>query len=56
MLLDATAGGREVACHRETYHTAVRELDLLLHQALAERTAADDGAAVIVLDGTGENL
>ena len=34
----------------------VREGELLLHEALAEGTAADDGAAVVVLDGPREDL
>ena len=34
----------------------VVELDGLLHQAFAERAAPDDGAAVVVLNGTGKNL
>ena len=28
----------------------------MLHEALAEGAAADDGAAVVVLDGSGEDL
>ena len=34
----------------------VAKLDGLLHEPLAKRTAPYDGATVIVLDGTGENL
>ena len=55
-LLYAAARGRVVAGDGEADLAAVGESDLLLHEALAEGSAADDGAAVVVLDGTGEDL
>ena len=35
---------------------AVRETNLLLHKTLSERAAANNGATVVVLYGSGENL
>ena len=55
-LLDAASGGRVVACDGEAYHRTVGERDGLLHQSLAEGAPPDDGAAVVVLDGTGEDF
>ena len=55
-LLYAAARGRVVAGDGQPHQRAVVKLDGLLHQALAERATPDDGAAVVVLDGTGENL
>ena len=54
--LDAAAAGRIVAGHGEADHAAVAEVHGLLHQALAEGASAHDGAAVVVLNGSGEYL
>ena len=55
-LLYATTRRGVVACDGEAYHRAVGEANLLLNKTLAERTATDDGAAVVVLYGSGEDL
>ena len=55
-LLDTSARWRVVTGDGEADHAVVGELQLLLHQTLAEGTAADDGGAVVVLHGTGEDL
>ena len=38
-----------IACHRKAQGRTVGVRYLMLHQTLAERAAADDGAAVVVL-------
>ena len=55
-LLDAAAGRRVVMRHGEANHGAVGEVDGALHQTLAEGAAANDGAAVVVLNGTAHNF
>ena len=47
---------RIVAGNGEANHRLVTKGDGLLYEALAERAAPDDGASVVVLDGTSENL
>ena len=55
-LLDATAAGGVVACNGKTHYAAVAEFHRLLHKALAEGTPSHDGAAVVVLNGTGKDF
>ena len=55
-LLDASSRRCVVAGDGETNHRTVGEGELLLHEALSERAATDDGGAVVVLHGAGENL
>ena len=55
-LLDAAARRSVVAGGGKTDDAAIGELHLLLHKALAKRAAADDGTAVIVLDGAGKDF
>ena len=54
--LDAASGGRIVAGYGEAYHGLVAKGNGLLYKTLAKGAAADDGATVIVLNGTGKNL
>ena len=54
--LDTSARGGVEARYRQAHAAPVREEDRLLHKALAERTAAVDEPAVVVLDGAGEDL
>ena len=54
--LDAAARGGVVAGNGQAHHAAVLELNGLLHQSLAEGTTPDDGAPVIVLNGSGEDF
>ena len=55
-LLYAAPCGGVVACHGEAYHRAVGQVDGALHESLAEGAAADDYAAVPVLDGSGDDF
>ena len=54
--LDATAGRSEIMRHGETNHRAVGQVDGTLHESLAEGTATYNHTAVLVLDGTCDNL
>ena len=54
--LDEPAGRRVVARDRHLQHAPVVELELLLHEALAERAAADDEGAVVVLERASHDL
>ena len=54
--LDATSRGAVVAGNGEANHRAVVQRDRLLDETLTEGAAADDGAAVVVLDGTGKDF
>ena len=51
--LDAAAGRRIVVGYGEANHRAVVKLDGTLHESLAERAAAYDGGAVLVLQCAG---
>ena len=55
-LLYAAPCGGVVACHGEAYHRAVGQVDGALHESLAEGAAADDYAAIPVLDGSGDDF
>ena len=55
-LLYTSACRSVVAGNGKTNHRPVVEGYRLLYEALAERAAADDGAAVVVLNGSRENL
>ena len=55
-LLYAAARGRVVAGGGQANHGTVVELDGALHQTFAEGAAPYDGAAVVVLNGSGEDL
>ena len=54
--LYAAARRGVVMSHCEAYHGAVRQVYRALHEALSERATAYDGAAILVLNGTRDNL
>ena len=54
--LDAPPRGRIIMRDGEAYHRAVFKLQRALYQPLSEGAPAHDDAAVLVLDGTGEDL
>jgi len=54
--LDATSRRGIIAGDSQTDGGTVTEVNRLLYQSFAERTAADDGSTVIVLDGSGEDF
>ena len=51
-LLDAAAGRREIVGYGETHHRAILKLNGALHESLAERAAAYDLPAVLILNGS----
>ena len=55
-LLDTAPRRRVVAGYGEANHGVVAKLDGLLNQSLAKRATTDDGASVVVLNGTSQNL
>ena len=55
-LLDAAARRRVVVGDGEAHHRTVRQIQRTLHQSFAIGSATDDGASVVVLDGTRNNL
>ena len=55
-LLYATARRTVITCYRKTDHRMVGELYRLLYQTLSERTAPDNRASVVILDGSCKNL
>ena len=56
ILLDTTSAGRVITRCRQADGTAVGQDELLLHQRLAIGAASHDQTAVVVLQGSGENL
>ena len=54
--LDAPSGRRVVAGNGQPNGTAVLEGHLLLHETFAEGAPTDDGGAVVILHGAGEDL
>ena len=55
-LLDVASAGGVVAGDGEANHATVVEANLLLHQTFAKGASADDGGAIVVLHGAGEDL
>ena len=56
VFLYASSRGGVVAAYGEAYGTAVGQYGLALYEAFSERAASDDERAVVVLQGTGEDL
>ena len=55
-LLDATARGRIITSNGETDHRVIAKLHRLLNQTFTEGTATNNSTAVVILNGTCENL
>ncbi len=54
--LDRTTRGREVKLRRQLQRAIFPQREDRLHRALAEGACADDRGALLVLQGTGDNL